>query len=152
MVQLDWSHLRPQENDALEKYSAAEVSTLNLAIEWLKNDLGTDFWQRYPSHPLLGYAINRAKWTRVWLATFARALQLAKQWKEGQGLLERIRNPDQFSEALSVLKAGIRFDSTWEVTVDPQIQKAGGPGKPDLKLFNSTTGEELFVELSALGP
>lgn len=114
-------------------------------------------------HPLYGYFNNPAPWTRKWLTRFADAL---RELRGANGFPEHMQNQikdaSKFTERASVLELAYKFfNARSEIVFDPKVTvfKPRGFGKrllpfearPDLKISDAETGEEIFVEVSALG-
>jgi hypothetical protein len=133
------------------------------AFQSLRKHLGDDAWLSKAfeiRHPLaVGYLVNFAPWTRKVLIRMAEAMEAfgLKKNSNYKSVRDRLRKPDKFSEAQSVLETGYKFLlHGFEVAFDPSVTIAGKDGSPkekipDLKITNTDTGEEIFVEVSALG-
>lgn len=118
---------------------------------------------RDTGHPLFSYFTNTVPWTRKWLTRFAEGL---KSLRDAEGfsacMKEEIKDADKFKERESVLEVAYKFfNAGFDVSFDPSVtvsKPRGFTGRlvptqatPDLKIINKETGEELLVEVSALG-
>lgn len=139
--------------------SELQVSETQAAIRYLSASLGGDAWLAEAvrnGHPLVRYLISATAWSKAVLVRIAQSMEALSGAIGFDGLLKGLRSTRRFSERQSVLDAAYRFHSVgFQVAFDPVVQIAkDGCGEavrsPDIKLL-SRTGEELFVEVSALG-
>jgi hypothetical protein len=132
------------------------------AVLFLKKRLGDDAWLAQAiqnDHPITGYLWNNAPLSHWVLIRMAEAMEAFDQKKNSNcsNVISRLRKPDKFNEAHSVLETGYKFLRLgFEVVFDPSVtvyRKDGSPhGKiPDLRITWADTGEEIFVEISSLG-
>ncbi|MGE0128957.1 MAG: hypothetical protein AB7U82_12835 [Blastocatellales bacterium] len=143
--------------------TAEEIIKAESALLTLKDHLGDDAWLSEAlknRHPIIvGYLMNNAPWTRKVLIRVADAIKTFSQKKDSNysSVSDRLRQSEKFTEAHSVLETGYKFlQHGFEVTFDPSItinRKDGSHNEkvPDLKITNTDTEEEIFVEVSALG-
>ncbi|MEA3203001.1 MAG: hypothetical protein QOI63_667, partial [Thermoplasmata archaeon] len=143
-----WDDLQPK---SAEGYTSSDLEEIPKAIGFLRKALGEEFVANgmHARHPMMFYVVNQAQWTRKWFAQFAKALQSTRHWANGDSLLERIRDPRKFREALSVLRAGVALEGAgFRIEVDPRIDSSK---IPDLRIA-APNGDTLLVEVSELGP
>jgi hypothetical protein len=122
------------------------------------------------AHPLAYWVVrNTAPWTRLWLVRVSEALQALKTAEGFPRLLGKLCATSQKHvvdsiEAFSVLEIAYKFlKAGFEVSsIEPAVVVANPSGKnanpscdpkhPDLKLVDPRSGEEIFVEVTALSP
>ena len=125
------------------------------AIEELKRILGDDFPRNAieHNHPLFANVINRAPWTRIWLTQFYESLASFENQGNFESLITRIKDPMKFPEALSVLDYAWKFkQSDFDIEFDPDLTKLDSKKVPDIKITNTHSAEDTYVEVSMLKP
>lgn len=150
--------------DRATALSAEEKERTRQAVQYLRQELGEPYIQRLFKirHPFLMLFVNKAEWCRIWLLWFADALELVKEADNFKSLRKRIkaikRNlNDELSEAASVLEvAYVMLKAGFKVVIDPKVIVKNAKGrrvekKPDLKIIDEETEEEIFIEVSILG-
>jgi hypothetical protein len=162
---LGWDNLvRRVEN--IDQLNKNEQGRAKPALQDLRVALGETFPYRAwkTSHPLSDYLVGiTTPWRCRWLMWLASAFTGLKEQEGFKELWRGIQATDQINQAiegLSVLevaykffKAGFRisFEPSVIVTRKRQGRQSTGPKKPDLKLLNEETKEEVYVEVTALG-
>lgn len=141
------------ECDTLDGLSREDRAKVKIAVAALRRELGEDFlaegWTA--RHDLPYFLLNRAPWTRKWLAWFGESLDHASARPNYASILTRLKHADQYAEAISVLEVYSRLVSAdFEVGFDPVIMVSGVGKKPDLLAVNPATKEEVFVEVTGL--
>src|SRR5215510_2450410 len=94
--------------------TAEEALKAESAILFLKKRLGDDAWlaQAIQSHhPITGYLWNNAPLSQIVLIRMAEAMEAFDQKKNSNysSVISRLRKPDKFNEANSVLETGYKF-------------------------------------------
>lgn len=128
------------------------------ALRYLRGLLGEDFLRnsREKGHPLLSDFLNAAPRVRLQMIALAEALKSLSKADKFDDLLKRIKHPGTCAEALSVLDAAYKFlRAGFTVSFEPVVNipnKVGviRPKRPDFKVKDNETGEEIFVEVSRL--
>jgi hypothetical protein len=153
--------------DAVEEFTDGEKVRVKEALSYLRaaDVLGEGFITRArrSGHPLWSYFSGPVPWKLRWLTRFASAM---KELRDADGfqahVKEQIKETGKFSERESVLEIAYKFfNAGFEVSFDPPaaVSKPRGftgrpvsfQGAPDLKIADGESGEEIFVEVSALG-
>lgn len=153
--------------DAVEELADGEKDKVKEAFWYLRGSdvLGEGFitHARKSGHPLWSYFAGPVPWKLRWLTRFAAAM---RELRDADGfqdhVKEQIKEVEKFSERGSVLEIAYKFfKAGFEVSFDPAVavSKPRGltrrllsfQGAPDLKIVDKETGEEIFVEVSALG-
>ncbi len=140
--------------ETLDGLTELEREKAKRAFRLLEKEFGSHFLQDafHKEHPLTGYIQNLAPWTRKWLVRFSESIQELKHQENYKSLLERLKDSDRFREGQSVLEVAYKFSKAgFSIAVDPSVNVSGNQKVPDLKLTNTDTKEELFVEVSMLG-
>lgn len=151
----------------MEEFTGGEKDKLKEALSYLRRPdvLGEGFITRTRrcGHPLWSYFAGPVPWKLRWLTRFATAM---RELRDAAGfrdhLKEQIKDAGKFSERESVLEIVYKFFTAgFEVSFDPAVavskprgltgRRLSFQGAPDLKIVNKETGEEIFVEVSALG-
>lgn len=140
-----------QHCEVLEELTEVEKEKAKRAFLFLKRELGKDFlsvafdtW-----HPLASHITNLAPWTRKWLTRFAEELKELKNHQNYISLLTRVKDKNKFAESISILEPAYKFAKTeFKIDFDPSVAVKSRRKIPDLKITNSETEEELFVEVS----
>jgi hypothetical protein len=86
-----------------------EKQNVKTALKFLKNELGEDFLCLgfQSQHPILGnFIFNQAPWTRKWLYWLSESLKELKDHEGYYQLVERLKDPNKYHEALSVVYSG----------------------------------------------
>jgi len=150
----DWDRLI-QDCQTIEDLSEIEKEKARLAFEFLRVEFGEDFLHRVSQsyHPLFFYYIvNTSPWTRKWIIRFADSLKEMKNNKNYSSLLKRLKDSKMFNDGNSVLEAASKFSKAgFQIIFDQKIEVDGVIKKPDLKIIDSETKEELFIEVTVLG-
>jgi len=146
----DWRKLS-QHCEVMEGLTEVEKEKAKRAFLFLKQELGEDFLDGAfnVAHPIAHYVFNLAPWTRRWFTWFAEALKELKDHQNYKSLLSRLKDKNKFTEALSVLEPSYKFAKAgFKLHFDPEISIGPEEKIPDLKITNSESEEELFVEVS----
>lgn len=138
----------------------SERTQIRSALNYLVSLFGDDFLKG-PSdvpHPFyFKFLWNSAPWVRRSLLRFTNILRSFESSPDFADLLFRIKRPDLFREACSVLEIGnkfyqagldLRFDQN-VLTIDKWNQEHFK--KPDLQVTDPNTGEVIYVEVTQLG-
>jgi len=142
-----------QDSQLLEGLSAFEKREVERAFLFLRKELGENFLELAFNnrHPICWYIVNRAPWARKWITWFAEALKALKNAENYSSLLERIKDPLKFNEAIAVLEFAYKFSKNdFKVVIDPSIEFFEKRKKPDLKITDQDKQDELFIEISRL--
>src|SRR5215831_12111889 len=114
----------PDENLRWDRYVKRVRSNTNLKAEealkaesallFLKKHLGDDAWLAQAiqnHHPITGYLWNNAPWSQMVLIRLAEAMEAFDQKRNSNysSVISRLRKPDKFNEAHSVLETGYKF-------------------------------------------
>lgn len=137
----------------VEGLTQLEKDRCNQAFVLLKKELGEGFLKEISSagHPFESYITNTAPWTRRWLIWFAEAINDLKRHGDFGKLLSRLKNPTKFGEGLSVLNVAHKLSKVgFKLTFDHQVDVAGQPKVPDIKVLDIEANEEFYVEVSIL--
>ena len=153
--------------DVIDEFTVEQKDRVKEALSYLRRPevLGEGFLAHAyrTAHPLFYYFNNTVPWTRKWLIRFAGAMKdLQSAGGFATCMKEQIKDADKFTERESVLDIAYKFfNAGFEVSFDPAVtvSKPHGFTKrllpsqalPDLKIVNKETGEEMFIEVSALG-
>lgn len=153
--------------DAVEEFTDGEKDKVKEALSYLRGPdvLGENFITRArrSEHPLWSYFAGPVPWKLQWLTRFAAAMRELRDVDGFQDhMKEQIKEAEKFSERESVLEIAYKFfKAGFGVSFDPpvSVSKPRGltgrllsfQGAPDLKIVDGETGEEIFVEVSALG-
>ncbi|RSN72489.1 hypothetical protein [Candidatus Methanodesulfokora washburnensis] len=144
-----------QHSQTIEELTPFEKERVKRAFQFLREELGEEFLKDAFSegHPICDYIRNLAPWTRRWIIWFAEALNELKNQENYSSLLNRIKDKGKFEEGVSILEASFKFSKAgFKIIIDPTIEISNVKRIPDLKLIDKDTGEELFVEISQMGP
>lgn len=139
----------------MEGLSPLEREQARRAYLALRDILGESFLDdalRPPRfHGFMAMVVNRAPWTRTWTTWFAQALRDLRGCPGFDGLLQRIRDPEDYPEALSVLRHAHAFHAAgFVIDIEPPTQVAGKTKKPDFKATDPEARETLYVEVTTL--
>jgi hypothetical protein len=153
--------------DAVEELTGGEKDKVKEAFSYLRGPdvLGEGFITRArrSGHPLWSYFAGPVPWKLRWLTRFATAM---RELRDAAGFQDHVReqmkDAGKFSERESVLEIAYKFfKAGFEVSFDPAVavskprgltgRRLSFQGAPDLKIVDKGTGEEIFVEVSALG-
>lgn len=146
-----WDKLAAQ-CDGITDLSPIEREQAKRAFRALQELLGQDFMELAieKRHPLLREFVNLAPWTRKQVVWFADSLNALKSGRNFDGLLQRLRDPSRYGEAMSVLRAATALSKAgFGIEFDPAIE--GFQKVPDLQITHLRTKERAFVEITALG-
>lgn len=153
--------------DAVEELTGGEKDKVKEALSYLRGPdvLGEGFITRArrAGHPLWSYFAGPVPWKLRWLTRFATAMRELRDAAGFQAhVKQQIKDAEKFSEREWVLEIAYKFFTAgFEVSFDPAVavskprgltgRRLSFQGAPDLKIVNKETGEEIFVEVSALG-
>lgn len=113
--------------DALNKdseLSQVEKKNARATFVHLEKQFGPDFLNTafVSQHPLTGYLVNSAPWTRRWFIWFGKLLLCAKDYKNFDKVAKKLQNVKKFDEALLDLDFACRLGrSGFEVEFYPKI-------------------------------
>jgi len=139
--------------DEIDGLSDEQKGRAKQALEYLRSVLGENFVRQASRtrHPLIYLFLQATAWARVKLTGLAQALEALQGADNFRKILKRIRAPREkglFTDGYSVLQTAYQFSSAgFKVCF---VDERGGDKKPDIKLVNEETGEEVLVEVSAL--
>lgn len=127
-------------------------------IRYLRQVLGEGFLRRAiaKGHPIYWPVINTTRSTRLWFISVAEALKELSGAGGFSGVFKKFKEPDKSVEAESVLNVAFRLKRAgFNITFEPQvtvIQQSGQrkQKRPDLRIVDDETGEEVIVEISIL--
>jgi hypothetical protein len=140
----------------IEDLTPTEREKARHALEFLREEFGENFLyeaSRYYHQLFYTYLINQFAWTYKWIIRFADSLQAMKDKENYSSLVKRLVDAKKFSEGLSVLEVAARLTAVgFEIIFDEKVDVSGKKKKPDLKIIDSETKEDLFVEVTILGP
>jgi len=142
--------------DLIEGLASDEKERAKQALEYLRVVFGESFLKRAiaQGHPLIGLFRNCAPWTRLKLIGLAESLEAMRGAENFKMILKRIKDvpkmgaEGKFTDGYSVLQTAHQF-----FRVGLQVcfvSEKGSRKKPDIKLSDKETGEEVYVEGSAL--
>lgn len=128
------------------------------AILYLRQVLGEGFLRRAiaKGHPIHWPILNTTRSTRLWFIKVAEAFKELSGVDGFRGVFKKFKDPDKAVEAESVLSVASSLKRAgFQVSFDPQIivKQQNGQLKqkrPDLRLVDDETGEEVIVEVSIL--
>lgn len=163
--QLTWD-IFVQQIDEIDQLSKSEQENARSALQTLRIAFGNSFpylaWKSH--HPLSDYLIGiTTPWRCRWLMWLASAFAGLKELDGFKELWRRIQAIDQINKAiegLSVIEVAYKFfKAGFRVSFEPSVtvsrkrhgKQSIGPKKPDLKLLNEETNEEVYIEVTALG-
>jgi len=144
----NWDWLA-QNCDKISGLSPLEREKAKRAFMFLKKELGVDFLISVleKRHPIMFGIMNMVAWTRKYFIWFAEAMEELKSQENYSSFIARIKDTSKYLEAVSVLTEAHRFcQAGFSVEIDPLT----GSSIPDLKIIDSETNEEIFVEVSML--
>ncbi len=151
--------------DLIEGLSHTDRQRAKKAMQTLQRFLGVQFLKRAnrERHPLIYLLLQPTNHRRLKIIALAEALEALQGAKNFNRLLGEIRAypksgatgpdrrqqiDDQFQSGYSVLQSAHHFlKSGFEVEF---VDQKGSHKKPDIKLIDPDTADELFVEVSAL--
>lgn len=153
--------------DAIEELTPEQRRDACEAISHLREVFGEDFLHKaFTDHPILGHPVPTHPLTRplmdaaprhkLWLIHFVAALKTLSGAANFGGLLDRLRDPEEYAEGMTVLEVGYKFSqSGFAVDFDPSVEVRNSYGGsrakvPDLKITDRETAEEIIVEVSRL--
>lgn len=160
----DWDKYIEQ-CDFISELTDSQKEQAKHALRYLRKALGPAFLARAEGdgHPLIPLFMNAAAWSRVKLIGLVEAFEALEGTENFKRTLKRIRaTPDkgtkpenrwqsiteQFTDGYSVLQTAYQFHKAgFKVGF---VDESGSDKKPDIKLINEETSEELFVEVSVL--
>jgi hypothetical protein len=129
-------------------------------LSYFRSLMGEEFLKAtaQTGHPFISILTNAAPRERIFLAELAEQLQSFETLENFQSLKERMscRDPEKWAEGLSVLEVAARFHSVeFFVSFEPKVSVTQMSGKvttkrPDIKINNEATSDEVFVEVSRL--
>lgn len=147
----------------------AQIDSINLsdedkqrgraAIRYLETTLGKHFLSDIIQfgHPLLSYYfINSANLARIQLIDFAESLQSLDKSQNFHTLIDKIKKVGKFSEGSTILESAHRFhkagfSTAFDVEVSFIRNAKLETKKPDIKIVNNDSEEEIYVEVSETG-
>lgn len=149
--------------DVMAGLTSVERKDAKESLECLRGLYGENFLhrafnqrERKHPHPLVQLIMQQAPWSRFWLIRFAKALRAVEGAENFKGLLKRVKDAEKFAEGESVLEAAFQlYSAGFKVSFDPEVPVTDRDGnqsmkKPDLKVVDRETGEEVIVEVSLL--
>jgi len=122
------------------------------ALIILRKHLGEDFlkYAVKTGHPLFSVLVNRAPWTRMWLAWLGECIRRLESYKGFTNVLKEFTDVRKHEHALLVLDFAFRFAKTgFEIVFEPKVERGK---KADFMIVDVNTSEKLYVEASVLGP
>jgi len=146
----DWDHWISHV-DTMEDLSALEKERAKIALNIIREALGLDLQNLLKrGHPIAWDVINTTAWSRKRFIAVSEAIQMALEQKNGTEIIDKLKDPKMYVEALFELDTAydlikVGFDAEFYPRVS-EINKV-----PDLKITNSETKEEFFVEITVLG-
>lgn len=123
-------------------------------LRWLQQNLGPEFFSQVAEngHPLFFKMVNNGAWRirdLIWLFTSLRRLEDADSYGT---LLEKVRSPQDFSEARSLIEVAEGMsEAGFAVEIEPTATVQGQLRKPDICVRNPELDESFYVEVSELG-
>lgn len=145
---LDWNKLM-QSCDKLDGLSDLEREQAKKAFKFLSKEFGDQFLteKMVKGHPFLSYITNNVPWTRKRIIWFAQALKAQKNNQGYESLLQRLKDENKYLEGESVLEVADRLSKVgFEIAFDQKLKE--NERKPDIRILNRETNEEMFVEVS----
>ncbi|MCI0391567.1 MAG: hypothetical protein MOB07_22725 [Acidobacteria bacterium] len=142
--------------DLIDGLTGDEKQRAKHALEYLRVVLGESFLKRAIArwHPLISLFGNCAPWTRLKLIGLAEALEAMRDAENFKLVLKRIKEiPSRgaewkFTDGYSVLQTAHQFfKAGLQICF---VSEKGSDKKPDIKLSDGETGEEVYVEVSGL--
>lgn len=129
------------------------------AIRYLEKTLGKHFFSDIiqSGHPLLSqYFINSANLARIQLIDFAESLQALEKSPNFHTVIAKIKKATKFSEGSTILETAYRFHKAgFSIAFDEIVSFTDGAElktkKPDIKIVNDRSKEEIYVEVSEAG-
>ncbi len=149
-----------QQCDLIE-LSDAERMRVQDAYRYLRHKLGVGFIKRAfrERSPILWLFLNAAPCAKLSVARFAESLQCLESAPNFSRILRRVKRPrdeNDLAEGRSLVEVASKFSKAgFSIEFEPALSVTDhrgitGPRYPDLKITNSTTGEEIIVEVSRL--
>lgn len=126
------------------------------AFTFLRKELGESFPEECynVNHPIKQYFINKAPWTRAWFTWLAEAIMELKAASNVEILFQKLRSgrKEDFDEVITIFEMAHKFaQSNFEIEIDPiGFNDSNKQKKPDLKVLNKFTNEDVYVEVSRL--
>lgn len=153
----DWDKLILSCDDA-RGMTDEEKERARQEIGYLRQVLGEGFLRRAiaKGHPIRWPVINTTRSTRLWFINVAEALKELSGAGGFRGVFKKFKEPDKSVEADSVLNAAFRLKRAgFIITFEPQVTVMQQNGqrkqkRPDLRVVDGETGEEVIVEVSIL--
>ncbi|MHB8336867.1 MAG: hypothetical protein ACYDEE_05570 [Ignavibacteriaceae bacterium] len=145
----DWNTIA-NHCDEFDGLTVEEKVRVKRAFSFLKNEFGDDFLRTIDSaHPFNFHIHNYAPPSRLWFAYLAAMIESVKYFPNYISLLKRLKVPNKFHEAYTVLETSFNFKSVgFDIEFDPGITINGRNKVPDLKLINTETKESFYCEVS----
>lgn len=147
----------------LIELTESDRQLVKASFQYLRQVLGEGFLRRADRqrNPLFfWYFRNAAPRARLSMTRFVDALRALEGANNYDRLLRRIKRPKNFdhdlAEADSLIEVAHKFScSGFDVEFEPSVQVTNVHGvvrtkKPDLKLLDGKTGQEVYVEVSRL--
>lgn len=153
----DWDKLTLSCDDA-QGMTDEEKERARQEIGYLRQVLGEGFLRRAiaKGHPIYWPVINTTRSTRLWFINLAESLKELSGAGGFRGVFKKFKEPDKSVEADSVLNAAFRLKRAgFNITFEPQVTVMQQNGqrkqkRPDLRVVDGETGEEVIVEVSIL--
>jgi len=99
-------------------------------------------------HPIWGhYIVNDVAWTRKWFYEFMEAVEMALNQPNGRQIVDLKKKKKKFFDILFELDIGNRFKKAgFDIEFYPKSPDS--EKIPDLKIKNTNTDEEFFIEIT----
>lgn len=106
---------------------------------------------RRQHHPLLGYLLNKAPWSQLWLAEFRKKVEACKGLPKFVRLEKRLRNDKEYAGAEGEVEIVAKLIAAGIIDIElhPTVTVEGKPKEPDLRA--TVDGEGIYFEITALG-
>jgi hypothetical protein len=142
--------------DMLDELNRLEKDEARRAFDYLKRTLGEDFLRRIQAtgkyHPLMGYVINFAPWTRKYLTRLAASIRALETSPNIANVLRQLEEADRFLHNVLLIEATAKLVlEGFRAAFEPTLPPANFQKQPDAKLVSPETQEEIFLEVSILG-
>lgn len=134
--------------DGIDYLKSDEKEKAKDALKYIEDLFGEELTKLIAKkHPITDYiSVNSAPWTRRWLISLKEAIEAMLNQINGSKVLNKIRNKDEFKEALLQLSIGkCLSDSGFKI----EFLKENNLTKTiDWKITDLVTGEQILVEIT----
>lgn len=145
--------------EEMPELTLLEKDQAKRAFDYLKETLGPDFLQQLHArqvatkqlHPITGYVVNYAPWTRRYLTRFADSLRALEGSTNIALVIKQLEEPDRFTHNALLLDAAAKLRTVGlQAAFEPTLPLGNNQKQPDARLTSTETNETIFLEVSIL--